>query len=105
MGTRAEKVRATRDEMDRARGSRGMTRVTEGQAISGEKPRTPAISHAMGVVGLLLVLLDVPLVLFARSVDWRVSDVAILLIVGLFVGGIGLVGLGAAIRIDAARRR
>lgn len=73
--------------------------ATEGHV--GPRPKAPLASHLLGLAGLGLVLLNVPVVWIARSNDWRVSDGVVILIVALFIGGVGLVGLAALVRNSA----
>ena len=100
MGTRSERLKESQAEMER--GPAPVTKATEGEIRP--RPKTPLICHLLGTAGLGLVLLDLPIVWVARSHGWRVTDGVIIVMVALFVGGIGLVGMAAIIRQQAARR-
>lgn len=62
------------------------------------------VSAVADSLGLILAALACLLTWMAREDDWIVEERTIVLMVALFVGGIGLVGLGALIR-QAGRNR
>ena len=99
MGTRSERLKESQAEMER--GPAPLMRATEGGIPA--RPKTPFVCHLLGVGGLGLILLDLPIVWVARSHGWRVTDGVFIVMVALFVGGIGLVGLAAVLRTSVAR--
>jgi len=93
MGSRIDKMLAAQGQA-RRRAAQDTVRV---------RPKRPFAAHLLGIAGLCLILLDVPLVWNARSHDWNVSDGVLAVMVFLFIGSIGLVGLAALVRGSAGK--
>lgn len=62
------------------------------------------LSHLVAAPGLLLVVLACLLAWSARRDDWVVGEGTVVVMVTLFIGGVGLVGLGAIIRQSGRNR-
>jgi hypothetical protein len=103
MGSRTERLRAAQADADH--GPASLTRATE-SGVAEKRAPVPVASRLVSVLGLLLVILAAALLVIVmnRGYQEKVSDGTYLAIIVLFVGGFGLVGLGAVIRQLAARR-
>jgi formate/nitrite transporter FocA (FNT family) len=106
MGSRTEHMRELQAALD-ARPSPSRRAVAQNQhhqdRVQHKKKGQPFAYWLLGLVAVLLIAVDVLLLFVVRASDRPPSDGLVILMIGLFVGGLFLFGLATVIRYVAPK--